>query len=411
MFLGSLSGKVRIQSLKVLLPLWLAIALILAAACPGTAEVNSEFAFLKKVRYWSDAGYTRVVLDLDKKVVYEVHRLNADKQANKSERIFLDLANTKCGKDLPGEQNLDKGPVQTIRTAAFDAETSRLVLDLRNVDHYKVFSLEKPHRIVIDLWKDHEKKIVDVIAFKKEAKVDPVREKQRLLPVVVIDPGHGGRDPGAISKRGLKEKDVVFAISKYVQDILEKEKVARVVLTREKDIFLPLETRTQLANAKGADLFVSIHANAYPTAKIRGVETFYLDNTTDKAAMRLAAIENATANVKKGNLEGILLTLRQNANALESYNLAHTVQTSLVGKLINTGYRDVPSLGAKGNLFYVLVGARMPSILVEVSFITNATDERRLRTQKYQHAIAKGIAAGIKKYFNHGGLKNLLVRQ
>ena len=403
------------QVLRAVLSLWLAMALIFIDICPGAAELNSEVASLKQVRYWSDSGYTRVVLDLDKKVDYKVHRLKADQEAKKTARIFLDLSNTKCGENLSRQQDLDQGPVQAIRAAPFNTQTSRLVLDLRELDHYKVFALEEPPRIVIDLWQDKEIKGPSIAASEKKlpavSSAVSAARKRDLLPLVVLDPGHGGKDPGAISKKGLKEKNIVFSITKYVQAILEKDAVAKVVLTREKDIFLPLETRTQLANAKGADLFVSIHANAYPTPDVRGIETFYLDNTTDKAAMRLAAIENATANVKMGNLQGILLTLRQNANALESYNLAHTVQTSLVGKLAQTGYRDVPSLGAKGNLFYVLVGARMPSILVEVSFITNAIDERRLKTQKYQHAVAQGIAAGIKKYFKQGGLKNLLVRQ
>ncbi len=392
--------------------IWLGVPLLLIFCWPGVSSPKGICASLKKVRFFSNAGHTRVVLDLDRKVDYEAHRLSGNQRAKKPPRIFVDLFNTRCASDLPRKIDLDNGLVQSIRTAPNNVNKSRIVLDLRKVEQYKIFSLDHPYRIVMDLWLNEKEKA----GIKKKSSQEGAAERfsakirERRKPIIVLDPGHGGKDPGAVSKRGLKEKDVVFSIAKYAQDILVKENRVRVVLTRDCDKFVRLERRTFIANSQNADLFVSIHVNAFPTSDFRGVETFYLDNTTDKAAIRLAALENATVKGKTGDLQGILLTLRQNANAWESYTLAHTVQKNLIGGFNRNGYRDVPDLGVKGNLFYVLIGARMPSILVEVSFLTNALDERRLKTSVYQKAIAQGIVEGVMNYLEQGDFSTLLAQ-
>jgi N-acetylmuramoyl-L-alanine amidase len=274
-----------------------------------------------------------------------------------------------------------------------------------------VFRLKEPFRIVLDLW------------WKKD---DPGQKEARTgqgagasskagapsLPLIVVDPGHGGRDPGAVSKRGLKEKNVALGIALYVKQILEGQKKAKVVLTRDSDKTLPLERRAWIANSKDADLFVSIHANAHSDRSISGVETYYLDNTTDRAAMRVARIENKATSTKKGDdLDLILIDLRCNVNALESNELAHTMQRALVKKVRQKGYKSTPDLGAKGSLFYVLIGAHMPSILVEVGFITNPAEEKRLRSKTYQKALAEGVSRGITDYLKRRGRADLLARQ
>jgi N-acetylmuramoyl-L-alanine amidase len=239
---------------------------------------------------------------------------------------------------------------------------------------------------------------------------DVSKARAPRLPLIVIDPGHGGRDPGAVGRSGLKEKDVALGIAVQVKNILQGQKKARVVLTRDRDQFLPLERRAWIANSKDADLFVSIHANAHPSRSVSGVETYYLDNTTDRAAMRVAALENATPEKKGDDLSRILIDLRLNVNAVESNDLAQTMQKAIVQKVRQKGYKGTRDLGAKGSLFYVLIGAHMPSVLVEVAFLTNPSEEKRLATRDYRKALAEGVARGITDYLRQRGKANLLAR-
>jgi N-acetylmuramoyl-L-alanine amidase len=276
---------------------------------------------------------------------------------------------------------------------------------------YNVFELEGPFRIVLDLWWKKGGPSREGSRNGQGAKGGASGARARRLPLIVLDPGHGGRDPGAIGKRGLKEKDVALGIARYVKNILEGQKKVKVILTRDRDEFIPLERRAWIANSKGADLFVSIHANAHPNRKARGVETYYLDNTTDRAAIRVAAMENDTPAKRRDGLNWILIDLRCNVNALESNDLAHTMQEALIGKVRKAGYKDARDLGVKGGLFYVLIGAHMPSILVEVAFITNPAEEKRLRSRSYQKILAEGVALGIKDYLRQHGRYNLLAKQ
>jgi N-acetylmuramoyl-L-alanine amidase len=382
------------------------------AGRPGSSGVpqaaGSELASLQQVRYWCSEQYTRVVFDLDREVDYKVGKVGEDPAAKRPARIYVDLRDTLGAVGLPRAMELAEGPVQGIRSARYDTKTTRVVLDLRHAEDYNVFRLEGPFRIVLDLWWKKDGRGQEGGQGGSEATPNAAAAP---FPLVVIDPGHGGRDPGAIGKGGLKEKDVVLQIALHVKNLLEGQKRARVVLTRDTDKFVPLERRAWIANSKGADLFVSIHVNAHPSRSVDGVETYYLDNTTDRAARRVAALENATPDKGLDDLSRILIDLRCNANAWESNELAHTMQEALVGKLRTRGYGETRDLGAKGSLFYVLIGAHMPSVLVEVAFITNAADEKRLRLTAYQKFLGEGIASGITEYLQRRGHPALLARQ
>jgi len=193
------------------------------------------------------------------------------------------------------------------------------------------------------------------------------------------------------------EKDVVLKISKKVASRLEKDLGCQVILTRNGDRFLPLTQRTAIANAKKADLFVSIHANAAPNKRARGVETYFLNFALDKEAMRVAARENATSTKSIGDLKNILNDIMKNAKVDESSRLAGCVQREVV-KNLRKKYSNVRSKGVKQAPFFVLIGARMPSILVEVSFISNRKEEERLKSDRYLDRMAEGIVNGIKLY-------------
>jgi N-acetylmuramoyl-L-alanine amidase len=216
---------------------------------------------------------------------------------------------------------------------------------------------------------------------------------------IVLDPGHGGTDPGA---RGFAvEKDVTLAIARELARLLRDRLAAEVVLTRAHDTTLPLAARTERANAEGADLFVSIHANASPSRRLHGIETYYLNNTNDRGSIRLAAMENGldllTRARRGADLRYILSDLVQVGKMEESIALATAVQRGLVTHLAER-YPGVVDLGVKRGPFYVLVGAYMPCVLVETSFLTHPGEGRRLASRAYREAVAEGIYRGIERF-------------
>jgi N-acetylmuramoyl-L-alanine amidase len=219
---------------------------------------------------------------------------------------------------------------------------------------------------------------------------------------IVLDPGHGGNDKGAISPNGVYEKDVTLEIAKELLPTLAAQTGCKVLLTRTKDRYVSLEERTAFANAQKADLFISIHTNAHRDRKLHGVETYFLSLSQDKEAARVAALENASSGKKISDLEAILQDLMLNTKINESSHLAEKVHGSLV-KGLRENYEGIRDLGVKKAPFYVLLGARMPCILVEVAFLTNKEEEIRLKDGPYRQALASGITAGIKSYIRYMG--------
>jgi N-acetylmuramoyl-L-alanine amidase len=216
---------------------------------------------------------------------------------------------------------------------------------------------------------------------------------------IVLDPGHGGDDPGA---RGYAvEKEVTLDIATRLAGLLRERLGADVVLTRRRDATLPLAARTARANAEGADLFLSIHANASRNPRLHGIETYYLNNTNDRAAIRLAAMENGLAQIgplpRRADLRFILSDLVQVGKMEESVALARAVQRSLVLHL-RRRYPTVTDLGVKRGPFYVLVGAYMPCVLVETSFLSHPAEGRRLANETYRTEIAEGLYAGVERF-------------
>jgi N-acetylmuramoyl-L-alanine amidase len=218
---------------------------------------------------------------------------------------------------------------------------------------------------------------------------------------VVIDPGHGGRDPGARGVTGSDEKDITLVLAQLVAERLAEDPQIRVVLTRTDDSYVSLEQRTAIANAQGADLFLSVHGNASENPQLAGVETYTLNNTDDRATIRLAALENGLAltgaSPGERDLAYILSDLVQTGKEDESVTLARAVQGNLVSYLRDR-WRGVVNLGVKKGPFYVLVGAYMPCILVEVAFLTNETEGQRIAARRYQQDVADGLALGVRRF-------------
>ena len=216
---------------------------------------------------------------------------------------------------------------------------------------------------------------------------------------IVIDAGHGGHDSGTLGPGGIQEKDVVLDVALRTGKLLHKRLGAEIVYTRDDDTFVPLETRTAIANRAQADLFLSIHANSSQEASARGVETYYLNFTSDPNALEVAARENAVSSASVHQLSDLVRKITLKDKIDESREFAADVDAGLFTGLKsgNPGLRD---RGVKKAPFVVLIGAQMPSILAEISFLTNPDDAQQLRESAYRERIAESLASGVERYLN-----------
>ena len=368
---------------------------------------------VRKLRHWSTSNYTRVVIDLDGPIKYDFHVLKADKNHKKPQRLYLDLKHTVITSQAKKEIIIKDGLLQRARAGQYNKNTVRVVLDMDRIGEWTPFHLYEPFRIVVDVKKITKKsdknkrtyiKPRSPVDFKRNANSD---QKQNIslrqlfglkVERIVIDPGHGGKDPGCSIKNGrFKEKDIVLNLAKALKKKIEKETKCKVFLTRNKDVYLSLEKRTAIANIKKADLFISLHVNAHTNKRVSGIETYFLDMAVDERSVWVAARENAISGKTLSGLRNIINDLVLNNKFYESSQLAHAVQEGMISQ-IKINHRNIKDLGVKQAPFYVLIGAQMPSILVEIGFLTNSTEMKRLVNKKYQARLIKGICKGIKEY-------------
>jgi N-acetylmuramoyl-L-alanine amidase len=225
---------------------------------------------------------------------------------------------------------------------------------------------------------------------------------------IVIDPGHGGHDPGTIGRRGLQEKDLVLDVASRLERMLRSDLGAEVVMTRATDIFIPLEERTAIANSRNADLFLSIHANSSRNLRARGIETYILNFAADPHAEEVAARENAISAATLKDLQGLVKAITLNNKIDESRDFASSIHESLVSR-VRASHSEIQDRGVRTAPFYVLIGANMPSVLAEISFVSNPEDERLLRTTDHRDKIARSLFEGVKAYLE--GLSRNQTRQ
>lgn len=358
------------------------LGFFLVILSPFFAEASS--IEVKDIRSWSSENYTRVVVDLTNTVEFSKNRLS------NPDRLYFDVKDAHISKEINTSIPVGDGILKTVRVSQFNKTTVRVVLDLDEISDYQTFIFDDPARLVIDVYGKT----------RTAAKPDMNIVKR----MIVLDPGHGGHDPGAVGPKNLYEKDVVLDIALKLKKVLMEDPFNEVFLTRERDIFIPLEERTAMANRKNADLFVSIHANASPRREARGIETYLLNWNDDEEAIRVAARENAISlkkmramNRQVDIVDVIKSDLIRENKRDESIKLANYIQRSLISNL-DSDTKHVLNLGVKQALFYVLFGAKMPSVLVEVSFISNPEEERLLSNDAYRTEIAKGIAKGLNTY-------------
>ncbi|MFO8048538.1 MAG: N-acetylmuramoyl-L-alanine amidase [Desulfosudaceae bacterium] len=374
-----------------------------AAAAPDRDEATDGPAIVEDLRFWSNPSYTRVVIDASHQTKYTHNILKEDKANNKPRRLYVDLEESRLHQTLTRKIVIDDNLLKDVRAGQYQPDAVRVVVDIKSFNDYKIFSLRDPFRIVIDVsGQDRKFEVAEEVGPEEI----PTEEEQTSLAAqlglnvrrIVIDPGHGGRDGGAPGYlKGIHEKKLVLEMATKLASRIRREIGCEVILTRENDTFLTLEERTAIANTKNADLFISLHTNACMTRDAHGIETYILNLATDEDAMRVAARENNTSRKNISDLQAILSSLMQNTKISESSRLAGSVQESVCGHL-EQHYSRIKNKGVKQAPFYVLLGAQMPSILIEAGFISNSRECRRLTDEKYQDRICEGIVKGVKEY-------------
>ena len=402
---------------------------------PGPASAK-RLATITDIRREVLPDAVRVTIELDGEVPFHEERLNAPA------RVFVDLPSTRPAPPLV-DQTLrfegDNDVVRQIRVGRRPNNTTRVVLDAIGVSSYTVYLLYSPYRLVIDCVRAMSATLVvpesptAPAALREEtpphvsaANPPPVgRDAPTAAPTsaptpeappaknldggfsiarqlglgvsrIVIDPGHGGHDSGAKGK-GITEAELVLDVALRLEKLLQKIPGVEVVLTRRANDFVPLQERTALANREGADLFLSIHANASPNGQRRGIETYFLNFASNLSAASVAARENAASGQPMGALPDFVKAIALNNKLKESRDFATLVQRSMLQRLRGTN-KAVKDLGVKQAPFVVLIGASMPSVLAEISFVTNAPEARLLRAAAYRQRIAEALLNGVRKY-------------
>ncbi|MBK8257665.1 MAG: N-acetylmuramoyl-L-alanine amidase [Polyangiaceae bacterium] len=365
----------------------------LVVSPPDSAVAKGPAKLTSIERFGTEEG-ARVVLYASAPIAFDVGVLGSDEKAGKDARIYLDMKNT-TAKGVSKEVEVG-GALKRIRLGVQKTGT-RVVFDLKGPLYRRIFYLPDPFRIVVDL---------STRAPQSEEKPAVAGSSGRDIRRVALDPGHGGNDTGATGPTGLKEKDVTLDIAHRLAPILARELKVETLLTRDTDAYVALDLRTARANAFHADLFVSIHCNASETGTARGVQTFYLDASRERDSTldKIAARENSTQKSKQepgssdsAELSAILTNLNVGQMAARSRHFADLLHRSALASL-TPRYPDIKDQGVKSAGFFVLVGADMPAVLFETSFISNPDDEGRLATADYRQKMADAVFNAIKAY-------------
>jgi len=335
-------------------------------------------ARVTKIERYEGADAARIVVYLTRPATYKVGFLD---EASKSPRLFVDIE----GATYQGAKAFDVGGLVTRVRIGAESSRTRVVLDLSATAYRHVFYMPEPFRLVIDVSKD------------PPLRREEVARGPRQVRRVVLDPGHGGHDPGARGPSGLREKDVTLDIAHRAAPLIARELGISTLLTRDGDDYVALDERTARANAFQADLFISIHCNATEDGAGRGVMTFVLDDSRDAASTRLAARENDASAEAAAELAGALSRGEGSSSAGRSSHFAELLQRSAIASL-SPSYGDIPNSGIKRAGFYVLAGARMPAVLFETSFISNSVGETRFNSGDFRQKIADAIVNAIRAY-------------
>ena len=353
---------------------------------------------VRNIRAHHHKKYTRLVLDLDRKIQPSPSDRRTDT------KFLLELPNTRILKKALSKTSGKKFPVN-IHVSRTAQGALVLAIPTKSWKRYKWYSLQKPPRIVLDLYPNSSQQSTTVAAPKPSKKTSPKPKvvikrpkiQQKKTMIIVIDPGHGGKDPGALGRKGTREKDIALKISNHLRDIITKKTQAKVFMTRKSDVFVALKDRATFANEHKADLFISIHINSHPKKSIKGLELYHFGEASDPRALEVAARENGTPLEDNAPAWQFILADKLHDKKVEdSQEFAWTTKKSLV-KYLKSFYK-IKDHGVKTAPFFVLRMTTMPAILAEVAFISNPTEEKLLKSSTYQKRMARGIFEGIQAY-------------
>ncbi len=362
-----------------------------------TATVWAKPVQVKSLRYWTAPDHTRMVFDVSQFPSHQVFMLD------NPPRLVIDINNARLTKTL--KQPAKNNPFfSRVRSAQRNKQDLRVVVDLKKPVNPKSFSLKPSkqygHRLVVDLYNKTSAKVSGKRK-QKASVVKTVKHKARDI-IIAVDAGHGGDDPGASGPRGTQEKKVVLDIAKRLARLIDRQSGMKAILVRKGDYRIELRDRMQIARKAKADLFVSIHADAFKNSKVKGASVFTLSRrgASSEAAHWLAKHENAADLVGGVNLvemddtlASVLLDLSQTATKEASRKVAHNVLKELK-PVVHLHTKSVQKAG-----FVVLKSPDIPSILVETAFISNPTEEQKLRSSRFQQKIARAVFKGILNYF------------
>jgi len=370
------------------------------------SPIPIEDGLLKRIRTGQFSPDTvRVVLDIESISDYKIFslpdpfRVVIDVRGKKKKKFVTEVAPLSpppAPPEPPGPPQPQPPAVETDDEQVTEQETPPVVeTDRFEADQGPVVVLKEKRKLPAPIIRTQEPDDAESIPAQK---ISLARQLGLGIGTIVIDPGHGGKDPGAIAF-DLKEKDIVLKTGERLAAHLREKLGATVILTRNDDSFLPLEERTAIANTNSADLFISLHINAHPSPDIRGFETYFLNLTTNAEAMRVAARENATSTHQLSELQDILSDIMRNSKINESSRLADQVHGSIDSGLSETHFA-IKDMGVKQAPFYVLIGAEMPAILIEIAFISNPDDAKLLGDDDFLDKLAEQISGGISQYAN-----------
>lgn len=379
----------------------------------GTTSVparGGKPAVLRQVSWRADNDRATITIELSRETEWRSQYAAPDNGAGRPPRLYLDFSDALPDDAVKPGAKVSGALLTRVRSDQPSSGHTRVILDFKALRRYKVQAVRNPYRVVIEVGAtdaalpdgqrpDDSRVSVPVREADKAAPSTPPKDLVEQLGLtvhtVLIDAGHGGKDPGAMGN-GIVERNLTLKMARMVGERLRRMGFS-VIYTRDRDVFVPLDKRTAFANDKKADLFLSLHVNANTDPRICGFETYYLDLARSDSATRVAARENAVSEKSLSDLQFILTDLMLNAKTQESRDVANFVQDSSLGRLRRGGF-PAHDNGVRSAPFYVLMGARMPSVLVELGYCTNPDEARRLNSEKYLSTLADGIAEGVASY-------------
>lgn len=367
-------------------------------------------AVLRQVSWRADNDRATITIELSRETEWRSQYAAPDNGVGRPPRLYIDFSDALPDDAVKPGAKVSGALLTRVRSDQPSSGHTRVILDFKALKRYKVQAVRNPYRVVIEVGAT-DAALPDGQRPDDSRVSVPVREADKATPsappkdlveqlgltvhTVLIDAGHGGKDPGAMGN-GIVERNLTLKMARMVGDRLRRMGFS-VIYTRDRDVFVPLDKRTAFANDKKADLFLSLHVNANNDPRICGFETYYLDLARTDSATRVAARENAVSEKSLSDLQFILTDLMLNAKTQESRDVANFVQDSALGRLRRDGF-PAHDNGVRSAPFYVLMGARMPSVLVELGYCTNPDEARRLNSEKYLSTLADGIAEGVATY-------------